>query len=376
MEKLNVVVLCGGDSVESDISLITGVQVYNSLDVNLYNKHLVYIDKSNLWWECLGVKNAKDIFFCKKKQVCVNVGKSELFLIKKRKYKQLFKIHCVVLALHGSFGENGTIQGLLEMCNIPYTSSSNISSGLTMDKCVTKLILKGSRMATLPFKILKKYQYYQNGLVDCEKIAKIIKFPCIIKPSCLGSSIGIKIANNINELKSSIEFAFKFDNKIIIEKALENFTEYNISARLDNGEILLSEIESPIRSGDILSFKDKYITNGKTKIQKVSQSKGMAGVGHKIPANITKCLETKIKNATVKVYELLDCAGVVRCDYLLSKDNKLYLNEVNSIPGSFSYYLWSKKSFSDLLNDEINNAIKRFLRDKNLIKNFETSIFQ
>ncbi|MGN1227522.1 MAG: hypothetical protein ACI4TX_02665 [Christensenellales bacterium] len=375
MEKINIIVLCGGKSCESDISLITGVQTYNALNTDKYNKYLIYIDDTGKWWKCENVKDVKEIKTCNKKQVTLNLYENNLYLIKGKKLKLDFTIHCAVLALHGGFGENGSIQGLLEMCQIPYTSSGSISSGITLDKCFTKHILKGNKIKTLPYVIAKKYKYYENDNKMLEKIEKNINFPCIIKPSCLGSSIGIKIANDKEELKNAIEFAFKFDNKALIEMALKNFTELNISARKVNGEIVLSEIEKPIKNDEILSFNDKYIYGKKTKLQNIQGSKGMANTKREFPAQIDKAIKDEIINLTKKVYEIFDCNGIIRCDYLLNDNNEIYLNEINSIPGSLSFYLWNKIEFTELLDEEINTAIKRQLLNADLITKFETSIF-
>ena len=389
MERLNVAVLLGGESVESDISIITGVQVFNALDENKYNKILIYIDKNGKWWKCEGgVKNAKDVLNCKKCEIVLKSGDNNLFLIKGRKLKLAMPLHCAVLALHGGFGENGAVQGFLKMCKIPFTSSESISSGLTMDKCITKLILKGGAIPTLPYVSLKKIDYYENEEKNIEKIIKKLNFPLIIKPACLGSSIGINVAHNEEELYNSINFAFKFDNKLLIETALTDFYELNISARIVNGKIALSQIEKPQKTDEILSFCDKYQSNiavkggNGCKATKFGAdancnegSKGMANLKRECPANIDKDMEQELKLLAKRIYKLFDCLGIVRLDFLVRSDGKLFLNEINSIPGSLSFYLWGKERFGNIIDEEINNAIKRKLLDDDLIKNFDSSIF-
>lgn len=393
MERLNVAVLLGGESVESDISVITGVQVFNILDENKYDKILIYIDKNGKWWKCEDcVKNAKDVFKSKKCEIAFKSGENNLFLIKGHKLKLLMPLHCAVLALHGGFGENGAVQGFLKMCKIPFTSSENISSGLTMDKCITKLILKGGAIPTLPYVSLKKFDYYENDEKNIEKIINKLNFPLIVKPACLGSSIGISVAHNKEELYNSINFAFKFDNKLLIETALTNFYELNISARIENGEVVLSQIERPQKTDEILSFYDKYKSNSSVKgecacnatkfgLKRCADkngnvgSKGMANLKRECPANISKEMEQDLKILAKRIYKLFDCLGIVRLDFLVRSDGKLFLNEINSIPGSLSFYLWGKGRFENILDEEINNAIKRKLLDDDLIKNFDSSIF-
>lgn len=377
MEKLNIVVLCGGESVESDISIITGVQVYNSLDANKYNKHLIYIDSNGVWWKCGHCESGKEVLDCKKVEVTLKLGDSNLFLIKGRKLKLDFKVHCAVLTLHGGYGENGTMQGILEMCKIPYTTGDNISCSVAMDKCYTKLILKGAKIKVLPFEVVNKFDFYENENCIIEKVESLINYPCIVKPSCLGSSIGITVAHNQSELRDAIHLAFKFDNKLLIEKALIDFTELNISARLLNGKVVLSEIEKPLKQDEILSFNDKYVTGSKNKLQGLnSGSKGMVSLQREVPAVIDEDISQMVKALTKKAYDLFNLKGIVRCDFLLDSNGRIYLNEINSIPGSLSFYLWGKENFSSVLDDEISEAIKRKLLDDTIIKKFESSVLQ
>ncbi len=378
MEKINVAVLLGGESVESDISLITGFQVFKALDENKYNKIIIYIDENAKWWKCCDeVEKVGQLRSCHKNEVVLKCGENNLYLIKGKKLKLDMPIHCCVLALHGGLGENGAVQGFLNMCKIPFTSSGSISSGLTMDKCITKQILKGNAIPTLPFVCLKKFDFYENEAKNVERIANKLHFPLIIKPACLGSSVGIKIAHNEKELKDAINFAFKFDNKLLIETALTDFTELNISARGLNGKVLLSQIEKPKKSDEILSFNDKYKSNSKVKFSggAVGGSKGMASLKREFPAQIDEKTESELKGLTKRIYNLFDCFGIVRLDYLVRSDGKIFLNEINSIPGSLSFYLWGKEQFGGVLDEEIESAIKRKLLDDDLIKKFDSFLF-
>lgn len=367
MEKLNIAIICGGVSVESDISIITGVQIYNLLQNEKYNKCLIYIDGNGQWWKCPIVSSPTQVKSCKKQQVVLVQGDSHIYELKSKKMRKGEHIHCVLLALHGGMGENGGVQALLSMSNIPHTASGNISSGLTMDKCYAKCLQKYSHFNILPFFILQKNDYFNDYKTQISNISHKLKFPIIVKPSCLGSSIGISVATNENELKQSLELAFKYDNKIIAEHALQDFTELNISAYIENGVVKCSEIERPFKKNQILSFDDKYNNGAKSKVK--FAGKGMSSLKREFPAQISDELREEVNNTTKEYYKLFNCFGIVRFDYLLSNNNKLYLNEINSIPGSLSYYLWD--DFNKVLDAVITQSIKRYLQEKDLIKNYD-----
>lgn len=373
MEKLNVVVLCGGKSVESDISIITGYQAYSALDEELYNKHLVLLDNNNRWWLCKGFNSVQDVISCKKSEISLKNGDKSLYLMKKNKVKRLFEIDVVVMALHGGYGENGGIASILEQNDIAYTSSSIYGSATTLDKCFCKMILENSKINVAKYCIIKKFDYYTCLDLNLEKIIKKLDFPCIVKPACLGSSIGINIAHNKNELKKYVDLAFQFDNKILLEKAFKDFYELNISVRLKNGEIVLSQIEKPVKQDELLSFNDKYLSNGKSKVG-FGASKGMTSLKREIPAHIDLDIKKTLEDYARRVYNLFDLKGIVRIDFIVS-ENKVYVNEINTIPGSLSFYLWNETQ-TNLLNDEINLALKFNLQRKDIVMNFESTIFK
>ena len=209
--------------------------------------------------------------------------------------------------------------------------------------------------------------------LEFRKNYKKIDFPCIVKPACLGSSIGINIAHNKNELKKYVDLAFQFDNKILLEKAFTDFYELNISVRLKNGEIVLSQIEKPLKQDELLSFNDKYLSNGKSKVG-FGASKGMTSLKREIPAHIDLDIKKTLEDYARSVYDLFDLKGIVRIDFIVS-ENKVYVNEINTIPGSLSFYLWNETQ-TNLLNDEINLALKFNLQRKDIVMNFESAIFK
>ena len=179
MEKLNVVVLCGGKSVESDISIITGYQAYSALDEELYNKHLVLLDNNNRWWLCKGFNSVQDVISCKKSEISLKNGDKSLYLMKKNKVKRLFEIDVVVMALHGGYGENGGIASILEQNDIAYTSSSIYGSATTLDKCFCKMILENSKINVAKYCIIKKIDYSIYPMISFEFQTKDFEIPNI-----------------------------------------------------------------------------------------------------------------------------------------------------------------------------------------------------
>ena len=227
-----------------------------------------------------------------------------------------------------------------------------ISSGISIDKDITKKTLKGIGVKTLPCKTVKNEK-------EIYLIKNKLKYPVIIKPATLGSSIGIETAKNSQELLESSRSAFRYDNKIIIEPKLENIIEINCSAYQDEcGNVYVSECEKPISKDEILSFNDKY-NNGE----------------REFPANIDCFYSDKIKEITRKIYKELDFTGIIRIDFFI-KDKEVYVNEINSVPGSLAYYLFtpSLKEFSKILTTIIMKAIKDYSKNCTLKREYKTSI--
>lgn len=368
--KENVCVIFGGKSVEHDISIITGVQLLKSLDKNKYNIIPIYITKEGVWLE------NKDFFDIKtfsknseiKGQEVFLQGKS-LFIKKKNRAKKKIDIDFVYLALHGSFGENGSIQGLLEMNNISYSSCNVLGSSVTMDKYQTKLVCKALNIKVAKYKIVLEDDF----VVDFENVYKDLKFlsfPVIVKPNSLGSSIGITFCKNKMELRNALSFAFLFDDKVIVEKVIDNLRELNLSVMGNSYELELSNIEEVKITKDFLTFENKYMGNKK------KSSSGMENLDRIVPAHINKEVKDKIEEYGKTFYKKLGLKGVVRIDFLLDdKTNEVYLNEANSIPGSMANYLWKDKyNFNEFLEKLKDYSIKeKFRKDKKLLS-FSSSV--
>ena len=363
----NIIVFFGGKSVEHDISIITGVLCLNSLDKTLYKPIPIYVDSDGTWYtgeELFDISNFKNNTFKKLKKVTLICGSNKLYIVEKNKLKEELSIYSSINCLHGVNGEDGSIAGLLKLCDIPCASPDLFASSLSIDKDYTKIFLSGLNIDKLTCVRLLRNSFYEKKDTAIKLVERKYKYPVIIKPATLGSSIGIDVANNSEELALKLELAFKYDDKVIVEKALTDFKEVNCAAYKLGEKIIVSECEEPITKNDILSFSDKYM-GSKT------------GSCRIMPANLPKNISDKIKNITEKIYRKGDFFGIVRIDFLL-KDDKIYVNEINTVPGSLAYYLFvdTFKDFSFLLTQLINESIKKHQSYKKRVFDFKSQVLQ
>lgn len=361
---LNIAIIIGGKSVEHEISLISGLQAILNLDKNKYNIHVLYLTKDNNLVTNKNLTNIntyKNQKYPKKTNCCLYKQNNKTIL--KTKYKKT-TIDCIIPIVHGNKIEDGTLSGYLELLGTPYTSSNILSSAIAQDKVITKRILKSYNLKVLP-----SIDITQS--VNLNKIDKFIQkhnFPLILKPATLGSSIGIKIASTKEELLYNLKECMQYANKVLIEPKLQNFTEYNCAAYKSGSRLILSQIEEVTTSNEILTFNDKYEDGGLKQTDKSTRI---------IPAKIPLELEEEIYNTTKQIYENLNFKGVIRIDYIYDLNiNKLYINEINTIPGSLAFYLFEGLGikYQTLLDDLIKQAIIEHNKEEQLINSFENNI--
>lgn len=360
---VNVCVFIGGCSVEHEISLISGLQAILNMDKSIYNVRIVYLSKDN---EFIYLKNIDSPLYFKegrhlgKKSNCYFIRKNKnTYMVYKRKH---YKIDVCFPIVHGKGVEDGNLAGFINMLKLPNVCSNVISSSIAQDKGMCKKLLKSTSV-----RMCKWVEVSSENIVKrIDKILNIFKFPLIIKPSTLGSSIGIEIVNNENELIDGINKAFRYDKKVIVEEKLEDFIEYNMACFKFKGKLYPSLVEEVTSLNSYLTFDDKYTSGGLKETSKENRC---------VPANINKELLNEITNFTKVIYNTLGFSGVVRVDYLYDKKlNKLYFNEVNTIPGSLSFYLYKEFSFKELLNMLIKESIMNYSKEKELINSFESNI--
>lgn len=354
--KKTIVVLFGGESVEHDISIITGVQALRTLQ-KVCDVMGVYIDKKGIWWAGENFEDSKifedfERFAKKKRQVSFLLGTNTLLVKKQGKFVPFKDIDAVVNCCHGNVGEDGSVQGLLKVCGVAHSSPNVLSSALCMDKVFMKNVLNDHSIQTPKHCVLKKEEFKAKGLLD---VSKTLPFPLVVKPARLGSSIGIGVANNMRQLKESVDVAFEFDEKVLCEEMVTFLREFNCACFNFKGDIFLSRVNEVENKSEIFSFEDKYLS-------KKNKSK-----------HPDKNLEKEIKGLTEKVYKLFECRGIVRVDFLFNDEKKvLYVNEINTIPGSLAFYLFEDLKFEDVLLSIVEQAQVDFKKDKQFVKTFES----
>ncbi|HCF38623.1 MAG TPA: D-alanine--D-alanine ligase [Thermosipho africanus] len=360
---INVGLFFGSKSVEHEISIITAHQVLNFVDKNKYNIIPIYITKDGKWLTgkiLEDLENFKNLERLEKKAKQISsISAKDGKLILHSSIKKI-TIDVCLLTFHGSNGEDGSIQGMLEFLNVPYTGCGMYSSMYTMDKVITKLILKEKNIPVVDFLYTNKKNYTNDFLNHCKEV---LEYPMIVKPARLGSSIGVKKVNDKGELEKAIEVAFSFDEKVIVEKWIDS-RELNCAV-MGYKNIVVSEIEEIKKQKDFFDYNEKYVQKGK----KFSN--------HIIPAPIDENLKNTIKSIARDTFNALECHGNIRIDFLLSKDNKIYVNEVNSIPGALSYYLWQMSgfTFSQVIDNMISIAFEAFKDKKSKIYSIDTNLF-
>jgi D-alanine-D-alanine ligase len=382
--NIHIGVFFGGRSVEHEISVISAIQAIHAIDRVKYTIIPVYISKDGEWFtgnELIEIANYKDIPALLKKctKIILSSSSNDFSLVKVK--KSLFeksvisKIDIAFPIMHGTYGEDGCIQGLFELMNIPYVGCNVLASAIGMDKIIMKMVLRESGLPVVDYDWFYFKEWFRNKEFWTEKITKKLGFPVIVKPGNLGSSVGISKAATIVELEEAIDYAGSFSSRILVEKMIENLQEINCSVLGDYEQSEASACEEPIRSGAILSYTDKYITDGS---KKGGGSKGMTSTKRRLPADISDEMTRKIQQLARETFRTLGCAGVSRIDFLVDKkDNSIYVNEINTIPGSLSFYLWeaTNKKFSVLLNNLIDNALKLHREKNNLIISYQSNIF-
>ncbi len=347
MGKRNIAVIFGGKSNENEISVITGTMAANVLKSGGDTVIPVYISREGTVYTGDNLADI-NIFKNRKWASCPRavIAMGGIYSLNKRgKLKKFRKVDVALNCCHGGAGEGGGVCGWLELNGIPLAGAGMFESAAFMDKYYTKLILRSLGVRKAPYAYLKS--------ADDTEEAEKLGYPLIVKPAKLGSSIGIARADDRESLTNALQAAFCYDDGVIVEKYLTGRREINCAAYFSDGKVITSECEEVFTHGDILSYDDKYAGGGKSVM----------------PAVLHKRTAERIKTLTAKVYSRLNMRGIVRFDYIIS-EGKLYLSEVNTVPGSLSYYLLSNgfKDFYPVLQAVIIQAEEdKKRRDNKLI---------
>ena len=350
MEKIKLGVVFGGMSTENEVSIVSASYVLSNLDINKYDITAIYIDKEGKFWEC------KDEYKPKKFGEAI-INKQEI----KNVYEYLGKLDVIFPVLHGLYGEDGTIQGMLEMLKKPYVGCHVLASSVGMDKVYTKVVFEKAGINQVKHEYIRKYKdgyihvdnHFNETIVTDKEAAKIasenLGFPVFVKPSNSGSSVGVRKAENVEELIDAINYAAKYDKKVLIEEGIDG--KEVECAVLGNEEVIVSSVGEIKAADEFYSYDAKY-NNTESKTQ--------------IPADLPEEISEKIRNQAIKAFKAIDGKGLSRVDFFVEKDtNKIYLNEINTLPGFTSISMYPKLfenvgiGYRELLDKLIDLALEK-----------------
>ena len=385
--KIKVGVIFGGESVEHEVSIISAMGAICKMDNEKYDIIPIYIAKDREWYTGEALKDIEvyqDLDLMKRyaKNVVLYCKNGRFVLQTKR---GLFKrvvadIDIAFPIVHGTNVEDGTLQGYLQTIGIPYVGPDVYAAAVGQDKVFMKDIFASEKLPMTKYVWFYDSEYLEDNGKIMDDIMKKLKFPVIVKPALLGSSVGIHIAKDMAGLADAIDDAIQYDNKILVEEVVPNLTEVNISMLGNYENARVSEIEEVIPSEEFLTYEDKYIGQGKKGSKfGAKTSKGMLSTNRRIPASIDDKLKEEVRKVALAAHRALGSSGVSRIDFLVdNKAKKIYVNEVNSIPGSLAFYLWTPlgKDFSELLDDMINFGIKDYKRRISKTRSFKSNILQ
>ena len=383
--RIKLGVIFGGETVEHEVSVISAVQAMENINEDKYEVVPIYITKDRTWYTGNMLKDIsiyRDMDLLKRyaKEVVLYKKDGEFVLQNvKGMFKKIVTTLDVVLPIvHGQNVEDGSLAGYLDSIGIPYAGPSILGAAIGQDKVTMKEVFKANNLPIVPYTWFYDVEYNSSKEDILNKINEL-GYPVIVKPARLGSSVGIKVVKTSNEIDEAINDAISYDNKIIVEKVIENLIEVNCSV-LGNYEYSeASVLEEVTSSKDFLTFQDKYEggAKGKLKVGNNLKNSGMASARRRIPANISEDLTLKVQNISKEVFRVLNLSGVCRIDFLInSQTNEVYINEPNTIPGSLSFYLWKEtnKNYTELLDEIINLGIRSYKNRVKRTHSFDTNI--
>ena len=391
MSKMNIAVIFGSRSCEHDVSIVSAMQLIEAAKTAGYTVTPVYISREGLWYtgEALDKIETFREFNPMAKGITrvnldVSAGSGDLWAWPPQRAGLFAKvpapiahIDCAIPVFHGLHGEDGTVQGLLEMANIPYASSGVLGSSVGMDKIAMKQILKGAGFPVLDYVWFTRDELKTGREEIIAKIEKKIKYPAFVKPATLGSSIGVSRASNREELDKAIDLAASYDHRILVEVGINNPVEINCAALGYGMDVMASVCEMPVPSTDdkFLNFFEKYLRNAGAKGE---SSRGMKSLSRVVPAPIGEELTGRIQKMTREIFRLLDGRGTMRIDFILDENDMLYVNEPNTIPGSLAFYLWKEcgVSFGDLVDKMVEGALRAHADKNQNVYAFDSTILQ
>lgn len=373
-KNLNIGVFFGSKSPEHDVSIITGQLIISELKKNGYNVVPIYLSKKGDWHigrELGSLKfftnpeKEKELEKMSSWQLVLNAGSGKMIFKSDDLISRKYVIDLAFPAIHGANGEDGTIQGVFELLNVPYVGCDVLSSALSMDKIVTKLVYQSEQIPTAKFIYFNRTQWEDNNAELRNRIINELKWPVFVKPARLGSSIGITKVKVSEDLENACEVALHFDEKVIVEESVENMADVTCAV-IGNETPFPSLLQEAVFSGDHFSYETKYLDDGGAQL-------GNATDSLVIPANVSPEKTKEIQDLAVKIYKIFGCSGIARIDFLFEKSTqKVFANEINTLPGTLYHHLWKK---SGVEIGELLEKLIEFALQKKEIKNKATSAF-
>lgn len=387
--KIKVGVIFGGESVEHEVSVISAMQAMNKLDQEKYEIIPIYITKDREWYTG---EMLKDIEVYQDLSLIKKYGKNVVlyyrdgsFVLQKKSFPRTIvgEVDIVLPVVHGTNVEDGGLQGYLQTIGVPFVGSDVYASVVGQDKVFMKDIWKNAKLPMTDYVWFYDIDYKQDSDEVIKKVEKL-SYPVIVKPATTGSSVGIAVCGNREELVSAIDDAIQYDKKILVEEVVQNLKEVNIAVMGNYEHQKVSEIEEVLSANKFLTYADKYIGDGKGKLKGVKApvkgaSKGMASANRRLPAELPEKVRKEVEEVAREAFRALGSSGNSRIDFLVDeKTNKVYINEINSIPGSLAFYLWEAKEidFSTVLDEMINIGVKDYKKRVSKTHSFETNILQ
>lgn len=356
MAALTLAVIYGSRTCEHDVSVVSALQCMDAAEKGGYRVAPLYIARDGRWYTGAALRKvetyqhfAPETIDVQRVMIDVNANSGALIAWPPKAQKpSLFggklaetmvaHIDVAMPVLHGLHGEDGTVQGLLELANIPYTSSGVLGSAVGMDKIAMKLLFRGAGLPVVEDVWFLREAWERDPEAIVAKVEAALAYPVFVKPANLGSSIGIGRAVDRETLREAIRVAASFDRRILVEAGVEKPTEVNCSVLGFGEDVRASVCEMPVSTEEFLTYQDKYLRGGAK-----SGTKGMQSLARRVPAPIGELLTQRAQQLACEAFRLLDGKGVARVDLMLTEAGELYINEINTIPGSLAFYLWAEE---------------------------------
>jgi D-alanine-D-alanine ligase len=377
---IKVGVLFGGKSVEHEVSIISAMQAIHAFDKTKYEIIPIYMTKEGVLYtgDSMGrieeyrnipglLKKSHRMIFINDHGICFLMR----YPVRGFGKRENVSLDIVFPIVHGTNVEDGVLQGYLKTLSVPFVGCDVAASAVGMEKYIQKAVLKYNDIPVLDCVRVFSAAYFKGVNTIIDGIESSVSYPMIVKPSNLGSSIGIRKALNRDELKDALEYTFQYAAIALVERAVIDLKEINCAVLGDQDSVLVSECEEPVNTGSILSYNDKYISADK------NGTKGMSGAKRKLPADITPEMREEIRDLGRRAFQALGCNGVSRIDFFIDpRDNKIFINEINTIPGSLSFYLFEPVgiSYRELLDRLINLTLKRERENAGISYSIDTNI--